>query len=30
VTVRHVRFAIEDGAGAPKDLAVKLYNPHLQ
>jgi alpha-L-fucosidase len=30
VTVRHVRLAIEDGAVAPKDLAVKLYDPHLR
>jgi alpha-L-fucosidase len=30
VTVRHVRLAIEDGAGAPKDLAVKLYAPLLR
>jgi len=30
VTVQHVRLTIEDGAVAPKDLAVKLYNPHLR
>lgn len=27
VTVRRVRLAIEDGAGMPQDIAVKLYGP---
>jgi alpha-L-fucosidase len=27
VTVRRVRLAIEDAAGMPQGIAVKLYNP---
>jgi alpha-L-fucosidase len=27
VAVRHVRLAIEDGAGPPQDISVMLYNP---
>jgi alpha-L-fucosidase len=30
VVVRRVRLVIEDGSGAPQDIAVKLYNPPVQ
>jgi alpha-L-fucosidase len=30
VVVRRVRLVIEDGSGAPQDIAVKLYNPLVQ
>jgi len=29
VTVRRVRLAIEDAAGMPQDIAVRLYNPSV-
>jgi alpha-L-fucosidase len=29
VTVRRVRLAIEDAAGVPQDIAVRLYNPSV-
>lgn len=29
VTVRRVRLAIEDAAGMPQGIAVKLYNPFV-